>query len=218
MNHRKLATLAALGLLLVACGKGPGAQGSGKIAVTNIEKDGQDHTLTLNGVLTVRNVRIRSGQGGQFLAFPQRRGQEGRFFNYVRVERADAAFLLEQVKNEELATAPTGFEITEVKVKLLPGDGKKKAFVEFELNGVLKLYSWGIIIGEKGPFLVPPSERVGEEWQDVVFATREFRQLLQTAALAEFQKEGGSIEAAPTAEPAPAPEAAAPAEGAGTAE
>jgi DNA-binding cell septation regulator SpoVG len=208
MNFRKIATLAIAALLLAACGKSSGARGSGKITVSNIEKDGRNYTITLNGVITIRNVQIKSGSGGQFLAFPQRKGQGDRFFNYVKIERADADFLLQQVKNEEIAATPTGFEITAVKIKLLTGPGKKKAFVEFELNGVLKLHSWGIIIGDKGPFLVPPSERVGDDWKDVVFASREFREQLQTAALAEYEKEGGSLEATPdAAAPAGAPAA-----------
>jgi DNA-binding cell septation regulator SpoVG len=143
-------------------------------------------------VITIRNVQIKSGRGGQFLAFPQRKGSGGKFFNYVKVERADGDYLLNQVKNEETAASPTGFEITGVKVKPIESTGRTKAFVEFELNGVLTLYSWSIIEGDRGPFLGSPRDKVGDEWKDLVFATREFREQLQTAALAEYGRAGGT--------------------------
>jgi DNA-binding cell septation regulator SpoVG len=173
------------------------AAATGKVAVTKVEKKDDGYTIVLNNVLSIPKVQIREGANGEFLSFPQR-NDNGEFWNYVRVNRADGAVLLEQVKSgTPPANAPQGFTITSTKVKMLDSTGKRKAFVEFDLNdGAITLYSWVIIEGNKGPFLAPPSEKSGDDWEDVLKpVSAEFRKALQDAALAEYKAQGGVVPA-----------------------
>lgn len=168
---------------------------AGQVAVTRVVTEGDGYSLTLNGVLGIRGVKIESGASGEFLAWPRRKDGE-RGWNYLRVNRADMPALLAVVKGGAPATAPQGFSITGTHVKMLENaTGKRKAFVEFELNGgAVKLSSWAIIQGTQGPFLVPPSERRGADYEDVVFAVSpEFRTALQVAALEAYKALGGDV-------------------------
>lgn len=170
---------------------------AGQVAVTRVIQEGEDYSITLNGVLGIRGVTIRSGSGGEFLAWPRRRDENNRYWNYIFVNRADMPAMLAAVKSGAGAAEPQGFQVTNTKVNVFENArGRRKAFVDFELNGgVVKLTSWGILAGANGPFLVPPSEKRGDDWEDVVFpVSKEFRETLQQAALAAYQEAGGSME------------------------
>lgn len=207
---RPIAALLAAALILAACGKTdapsisersetvederPAVQGSGKVTLSRFKEEEGRYSLTINGVLAVNNVRIKNGSNGEFLAFPQRKGENNRYWNYIGMAREDGDFLLDQLKRKSTENTPQGFQSVAATVKLLDSPtGRKKAFVEFDLDkGAITLYSWAIVMGKDGPYLSPPSEKIGGEWVDIVFpVSKEFREQLQTAALAEYEAQGG---------------------------
>lgn len=189
--------LAILPFALLACGGKPKVSEppSGKVTISRIEEtDDKGYTVTLNGVLAVAGVKVKDGKNGKTLIFPQPKGKDSKF-PFIRVSRGDADFMVGQLEGTaETSETPQGFEITKTEVKL-HDDPKLKAFVEFELNGgAVKLSSWKIFIGKKGPFLGVPSEKSGEDWKEVVFTVDEdFNKALLAAAMKEYEAQGGSI-------------------------
>ena len=54
-------------------------------------KDGEDlifFSLQLNGV-TINNCRVATGKNGDFISFPQYKGKDGKYYNYVWVKLSD---------------------------------------------------------------------------------------------------------------------------------
>ncbi len=188
------------------------AAATGRVVLSGLrERDGA-FSVTLNGVLAVDGVKILSGQNGEFLAFPRRRDDNNRYWNYIRVGRGDADALFAAVKEKTFSQQPSGFAITRTDVNLVESTGRRKAFVEFELEGgAVVLYSWALVEGRDGLFLVGPSEKAGADWKDIVFAVdRDFRRALSEAAFAAYKAKGGQGELAPPREDsAPEPAGAA---------
>lgn len=174
-------------------GSGEVSEPTGKVTVTSIEKDGYEYDLVLNGVLGVRNAKIRDGQHGEWLQFPQRKSGE-KYWNYIRIGRGDADLLLTQVKENAPKEQPSGFDITAVEVNPRPASsGNLRAYVEFTLNdGAVILESWKLIEGSKGLFLGAPSENIDGEWVDLVYALdKGFRDKLQAEAIKVYEAEVG---------------------------
>lgn len=168
----------------------------GGVTVTRIQKEADGMAITLNDAIVIHGVEVKSGANGKFLAFPERKTPDGKFFPYVRLSREDGDRLAAMVESNKTEQGPKGFSITAVSVKMMErAEGKRKAFVEFELNGgAIKLSSWTIIDSEKGTFIAGPSDKVGSEYKDLVHsANKDFYEKLKAAALAEFAKQGGVV-------------------------
>ncbi len=170
---------------------------AGSLALTRITPEGKQFAITLNNSIVIHQAEVKSGQYGKFLGLPERRSADGKFWDHVYIQKEAGAQLAAQLESNKPAATGEGLEVTAVKLKLVnkPGD-KLKAFVEFfELNGgAVKLYSWVLRDGTKGLYISGPSEKVGDEYQDLVHAAnKEFYEKLKTAALAEYKNQGGKV-------------------------
>lgn len=182
-------TAAAAGDTAAAAAPTAAAAGA-PIVLTRIMKKDNAYELTFNNAIAVRNVTIKSGANGEFLAFPQR-DDGGQYWDYVTLDRAIGAQLLAQVKAGKSESGAASLTLSGVKIKKLEGaQGKTKAFVQFEFNGgALKVLSWSLVEGKSGLFLGTPREKSGNDWVDLVFPVdKAFRETLQQAALAEYNK------------------------------
>ena len=58
-------------------------------------------TLVLNGV-TIYNCRVATGKNGDFISFPQYKGNDGKWYNnvYVSLSDEDSASLLENIQKQ----------------------------------------------------------------------------------------------------------------------
>ena len=85
----------------------------------------------------------------------------------------------------------TTLTLTEIKVyPYKNGDSKVKGFAQVVLNGMLRLHGLRIVEGENGLFVGYPAEK-GKDGQfyDIVHpVTRETRNIIQDAVLADYEK------------------------------
>lgn len=58
-------------------------------------------TLVLNGV-TIYNCRVATGKNGDFISFPQYKGNDGKWYNivYVSLSDEDSASILENIQKQ----------------------------------------------------------------------------------------------------------------------
>ena len=56
-------------------------------------------SLNLNGV-TINNCRVATGKNGDFISFPQYKGKDGRYYNYVwvRLSEEDEKNILNEIQ------------------------------------------------------------------------------------------------------------------------
>lgn len=65
-------------------------------------KGGEDlifFSLQLNGV-TINNCRVATGKNGDFISFPQYKGKDGKYYNYVwvKLSEEDEANILNEIQ------------------------------------------------------------------------------------------------------------------------
>lgn len=171
-----------------------GEEPTGKVTLSSVKKDGSSYSIVLNGVLAVKDVRIKDGKFGEYLAFPAEKSKDGKFWDYVRLSRGDKELLLKQVNDEKTEKSPEGFKITNVEVNFRDS-GKLLAFLKFELeDGAVNLSSFKLLTGKDGPWLGVPSENKDGEWEDLVFpVSKEFREELTKAAVEAYKEAGGKL-------------------------
>lgn len=58
-------------------------------------------TLTLNGV-SINNCRVVEGKDGDFIGFPRRKGNDGKYYNhvYANISSEDSKAILDKVEKE----------------------------------------------------------------------------------------------------------------------
>lgn len=56
--------------------------------------------LTIDGFLTIYNMRVVEGKNGDFVSFPQRKATDGNYYSYVwfKMDDADQKAILEKVQ------------------------------------------------------------------------------------------------------------------------
>lgn len=56
--------------------------------------------LTIDGWLTIYNMRVVEGKNGDFISFPQRKGKDDKYYSYVwfKMDDADEKAILEKVQ------------------------------------------------------------------------------------------------------------------------
>ena len=56
--------------------------------------------LTIDGFITIYNMRVVEGKNGDFISFPQRKGTDGKYYSYVwfKMDDADEKAILEKVQ------------------------------------------------------------------------------------------------------------------------
>lgn len=81
-------------------------------------------------------------------------------------------------------------KITEVRVTKSEGQGTLKAFASVTFDGVFAVHGIRVVEGKNGLFVSMPNRQVKEgEYKDVAHpVTKEFKQELTDAVLAEFNK------------------------------
>jgi stage V sporulation protein G len=81
-------------------------------------------------------------------------------------------------------------KITEVRITKAEGQGTLKAFASVTLDGVFAVHGIRVVEGKNGLFVSMPNRQVKEgEYKDIAHpVTKEFKQELNDAVLAEFNK------------------------------
>ncbi|PLS19041.1 transcriptional regulator [Bacillus sp. M6-12] len=81
-------------------------------------------------------------------------------------------------------------KITEVRITKAEGQGTLKAFASVTLDGVFAVHGIRVVEGKNGLFVSMPNRQVKEgEYKDIAHpVTKEFKQELSDAVLAEFNK------------------------------
>lgn len=56
--------------------------------------------LVIDGWITIYNMRVVEGKNGDFISFPQRKGNDGKYYSYVwfKMDEADEKAILEKVQ------------------------------------------------------------------------------------------------------------------------
>lgn len=56
--------------------------------------------LTIDGFITIYNMRVVEGKNGDFVSFPSRKGKDGKYYSYVwfKLDEADEKAILEKVQ------------------------------------------------------------------------------------------------------------------------
>lgn len=80
-------------------------------------------------------------------------------------------------------------QVTEVRINQTNGETSLKAFASVTLGGAFVVHGVRVIDGKNGLFVTMPSRKVGEEFKDVAHpVAKEFKEILDAAVLAEFEK------------------------------
>lgn len=81
-------------------------------------------------------------------------------------------------------------KITEVRITKSEGQGTLKAFASITLDGIFAVHGIRVVEGKNGLFVSMPNRQVKEgEYKDIAHpVTKEFKQELNDAVLAEFNK------------------------------
>jgi len=83
-------------------------------------------------------------------------------------------------------------KVTEVRFTASKGKSKVVAFASITIDDALVVRDGRVIQGEKGLFYSFPSKKVNEKYYDIVFSlSRELRDSIGGAVIAEFKKQGG---------------------------
>ena len=81
-------------------------------------------------------------------------------------------------------------EITDVRNRMMEGDGKMKAVASVTFDGEFVVHDMKIVDGEKGLFVAMPSKKVGDEYKDVAHPlTPETRKKISDAILQKFNEQ-----------------------------
>lgn len=80
--------------------------------------------------------------------------------------------------------------ITEVRLNKTNGETNLKAYASVTFEGVFVVHGLRVVDGKNGLFVAMPSRLVKEEYKDVAHPlSKEFKEVLDEAVLAEFHKE-----------------------------
>lgn len=80
-------------------------------------------------------------------------------------------------------------QVTEVRINKTNGETSLKAFASVTLEGAFVVHGVRIIDGKNGLFVTMPSRKVGDQFKDVAHpVSKEFKEILDQAVLAEFEK------------------------------
>jgi len=89
---------------------------------------------------------------------------------------------------ERLGVKP--MEITDVRIRMMEGDGKMKAVASITFDGEFVVHDIKVVDGEKGLFVAMPSKKVGDEYKDVAHPlTPETRKRISDAIIAKYNEE-----------------------------
>lgn len=80
-------------------------------------------------------------------------------------------------------------QVTEVRINKTNGDTSLKAFASVTFGGAFVVHGVRVIDGKNGLFVTMPSRKVGDGFKDVAHpVSKEFKETLDAAVLAEFEK------------------------------
>ncbi|WCK57198.1 SpoVG family protein (plasmid) [Aneurinibacillus sp. Ricciae_BoGa-3] len=80
-------------------------------------------------------------------------------------------------------------KISEVRLTKTDGEGTLKAYASVTFDGAFAVHGVRIIEGKNGVFVSMPNRQVNGEYKDIAHpVTKEFKQELTDAVLAEFNK------------------------------
>jgi len=87
-------------------------------------------------------------------------------------------------------------EITDIRIRKVETEGKLKAYVTLTFDGCFVVHNLKIICGQAGTFVAMPSRKTKSgEYKDIAHPINsEFRNVLQTRILDEYEKLGDEEE------------------------
>jgi stage V sporulation protein G len=167
----------------------------GDLVLTAVEKDGAEHTITLNGVIEITGVRLRRVAKGEALGMPGR-GE----YPDVKVEKGEEGRLAAALKAGATGTGGATLRVTGVEIR--PHEsGSLRAFAQVTFNDGLLTIGVRVIEGRSGLFVGMPSKKVDERYVDTVkIVERDLRRAVEDAVLAAYRREAGDTPAAAPAE------------------
>lgn len=84
-------------------------------------------------------------------------------------------------------------EITDIRIRILEGDGKMKAIASITIDDEMVVHDIKIVDGEKGLFIAMPSKKTADgEYRDIAHPIKtETRNRIQTMILDKYRQESG---------------------------
>ncbi len=84
-------------------------------------------------------------------------------------------------------------EITDIRIRILEGDGKMKAIASITIDDEMVIHDIKVVDGEKGLFIAMPSKKTADgEYRDIAHPIKtETRNRIQTMILDKFRQESG---------------------------
>ncbi len=141
---------------------------SGGLTITDIRKEGDVYSATLNGSIVLKNLTLKDGK----LFFPQTGGKDDKqYFAVYLDDRSIADQIKEAIKAGKASGKgkPADITVTGIKWKEFGGEGKLKGFADVTFNKAVTVKGCKLLESKNGLWLAWPSVKKGKEYDELVF-------------------------------------------------